>query len=127
MAKKSNVVNLTLAPTMDELLAELAESDRNVLDAMDFMVKIQELTQDSKAVSDSALAKGEKWWRYEIENRNRIQNIISGKAKYSKRVKYHNIPQGQEALEEIHEAMDKVENIPSPDALVKLENDKADN
>ena len=122
---KSNVtpIKKKTALTPEELEQELIESNHGVIEALDHMRRVQLLAADSKNVSDNALAKAEKWWRYEIENRDRVEKNLEG-GKYTPRVRYTNIPQGQAALEEVTASMDKVENITSPDRLVELETEK---
>ena len=124
MANKNNVRDIKSAkPTAEELEQELIEAQRGILDALNFMRKIQILVADTKNVSDTAMARAEKWWRYEIENLDRVEKNLEG-GKYVKRVRYNNVPQGEETLELLNTSMDRIENITSPDSLVELETEK---
>ena len=121
---KNNVTPIKKSkPTPEEMEQELIESNKGIIDSLDHMRRVQLLAADSKAVSDNAIAKAEKWWRYEIENRDRVEKNLEG-GKYTPKVRYNNIPQGIASLEEVTASTDKVENITSPDRLVELESDK---
>ena len=101
-------------PSPEELEQEFIQSSRDLLRSLDHMKKIQELSADYKAVMETALARAEKWWRYENENRDRVQRAMNGE-KYEKRATYTDLPKADDELEVVENKMKAVtDSVPEP-------------
>ena len=95
----AKVTSINSVPTPEEIDAEWHDSADQLLLAFDHMVSVQGMCERLKGEIDNALAKAEKWWRYEAENRQRLREIKAG-GKYVKRPQFNNIKQGPESLTE---------------------------
>jgi len=105
-------------PTPEQLEQEWIDSNHGVLNALDHMLRTQEISADYKARMETALAKAEKWWRWECNNRDRLyRHMVEGKP-YEKKETWNDLPKGEADLEAFKAESAMVESKlqePSPD------------